>query len=375
MKQPRTILVWNAGSSSLKAAVLKAERVIGRWSVTGFPQRPILSSGQHVRRLPVGTTVIEAATAIAQEIEREKIQPTLQAHRIVHGGGRWTKPVRLTPTVVRQLKKLAPLAPLHMPVHLAIIAWSQRRWAETAQWGVFDTAAFHSMPETAWRYALPVTIADRWGIRKYGFHGVAHLAALESAAKRMSRPLGSLNAVTIHLGSGDSMARWVSGRAVDTTMGFTPVEGLTMATRSGDLDPMIPLFLQRQGMSLAAVETLLQKESGLFGLTGYTDIRDVMSAAGYPVAGWPRRKITTTQRRRAEVALDIFVYDIARYLASYIGLSTRTDVIVFSGAVGQNSVIRKMILAAVPAARQVKVVTVATDEESVIAAQVLRMVR
>lgn len=316
-----------------------------------------------------------AVAGIVAALRRLGLRPDVVVHRIVHGGQVFDRLTRLTPAVKRRLRTLIPLAPLHQPAQLAVVAAAGRAWPEAQQYAVFDTALYRHLPPAAATYALPLRLTRRFGIRKYGFHGISHAWAAQHAARRLGQPLARLNLVTIHLGSGDSMTRWVHGRPVDTSMGFSPTEGLTMATRSGDLDPLIPLFLQTQaGLSVGQVATILEQRSGLFGLSGLRDMRDVLGAAGHPVRAWPRRRWTATERRHARLALDVFCYDVSRYLAAYLGLSARTDVVVFTGTIGRNAYLRRRILAGTPAARRVRRLTIPADEEAAIAQAAWRVI-
>lgn len=303
------------------------------------------------------------------------MEPVTVAHRIVHGGGVFHAPTRLTPAILRRLKKFTPLAPDHMPPNLQGVALATHEWPRAGQWGVFDTSLYDRLPAAQKTYAIPLGLAKKFHIRKYGFHGISHQWALQQAAHTLRRPIRSLNAITIHLGSGDSITRWRRGAVEDTSMGFTPLEGLTMATRSGDLDPMIPIYLQEHGgFSAHQVANILQHRSGLVGISGLTDVRDVLGAAGHPVAGYPRRQWSTTQQHHAQLALDMFCYDIQRYVASYLGLLPRCDVIVLTGAVGQNTYLRDRIIRGVPAARAVQVISVPANEEQAIAEAVWKMI-
>ncbi len=354
-----SLLVLNAGSSSLKYAVLVPGRVIARGEIQQVGQR---------------VTLAQAIGKVRTTVAARQLEPRAVAHRIVHGGRTFVKPTKLTAAVRKKLTELIPLAPLHMPANLAGLAKARRAWPRAEQWGVFDTAAFHQLPDAARYYSIPKQLADTHGIYKYGFHGISHADVFHRAAKRLGSATAKLSGVTIHLGSGDSVTAWRRGRPIDTSMGFTPLEGLTMATRSGDLDPMIPLYLQSQlGWSVRQVSDLLQQRSGLFGLTGLRDIRDVLGAGGHPVPGWPRRRWTAGQRRHARLALAMFIYDIQRYLASYLGLLPQPKVIVFTGAVGQNAWVRSSVLGGVRRPPGIRILTLPTDEEHAIAEQVWPM--
>ncbi len=368
-----TLLVLNAGSSSLKFAVWQERRLVVRGQIEQIGSQATLRIGR--QRQPVRSpTVVAAVRVVAKVLAKRPSTPTLIAHRLVHGGSWFTQPTKLTPAVLRRLRTLQTLAPLHLPANLAVVAAAARLWPACPAWGVFDTAVFSALPAAARVYALPTRITKKFGIRKYGFHGISHAWAFQQAARQFRRhPLRQ--AVTIHLGAGDSMTLWKNARPADTSMGFTPVEGLTMATRSGDLDPMIPLYLQtRGGLSIQQVITMLNRQSGLYGLTGLRDIRDVLDAAGHRVPGWSHRSSSARARAKAKLALDIFRYDIQRYLSSYIGLTRGLQAIIFTGPVGQNRTVQQLVLRGVQIPPGVKFMTVPTDEETAIAEAVSRVI-
>lgn len=318
---------------------------------------------------------ITAAVKLSQQVlRRHQLIPTAVAHRIVHGGGIFWRPTRLTSAVTNHLRQMTSLAPLHMPVNLVAVTMARRCWPRATQIGVFDTAAFHDLPQTVQWYPLPLSVSKKFHIRKYGFHGISHQWAMEQAAKTLKKPVSQINVVTIHLGAGDSVAVWRHGRPLDTSMGFTPLEGLTMSTRSGHLDSSIPLFLIEHGYSAKRVEDMLERQSGLLGLTGLRDMRDILAAAGHPVAGWPGRTWTSVQRTRARFALAMFIHDIQFYVASYLGQLDRCDAIVLTGSIGQNLYIQRQIVR-LPAARRLRCLTIPTDEEQAIATMVRRMVK
>ncbi len=316
-----------------------------------------------------------ALQRVLDSVERQSGRPQLVAHRIVHGGDVFWKPTKLSSGVIQRLQRLAVLAPLHLPINLRAVQLVRRRWPSVEQWGVFDTGLYHALPEPARLYSIPLSLARRYHIRKYGFHGISHAATFARACRRLGWSPRRVSGVTIHLGAGDSITAWQRGRPVDTSMGFTPLEGLTMATRSGDLDPFIPLYLQtRLGWSPTRVSRLLEQRSGLFGISGLRDIRDVLAAAGHPVRGWPRRVWKPTQRRHARLALRMFIYDIQRYLASYLGMLPQPRLIAFTGAVGNNPWIRQQVLRGVPIVRGLRVVSRPADEEGAIADAVRNVV-
>ncbi|MFH0829235.1 MAG: acetate kinase [Candidatus Kerfeldbacteria bacterium] len=366
----RNVVVLNAGSSSVKFAVAQNRRIVLRGFVEHFGRQArihVVSEGRRRTRVANVPDLRSALVEVRRVAADYGIKPDIIAHRIVHGGKRFSKPMRLTPSVIQYLKTLADLAPLHQPANLLGVSFAKRVWPKALQWGVFDTAIYRSLPEHARTYAIPRRLATLLAIERYGFHGTSHAWVFRQGAKKLRKPLRSFSAVTIHLGAGASMTLWQNGVPVDTTMGFTPLEGLTMLTRSGDIDPAIPLYIQSKlGWSAERVKYLLEHESGLFGLCGLKDMRDILGAIGKPVAGWPRRKYTAAVRARARLALGVYTYRIRRYLAAYLGLSSTVQAIVFTGPISGKRIIRQMILRDLPAARGIRTFMVPTDEEQAI---------
>lgn len=364
------MLVLNVGSSSVKWAVARGRQVVFRAVIDSSGPRVGMRTGdgRRFRKQRAAVRSIQAALASVRRLIAERnLQPTIVAHRIVHGGKRMDRPARLTPAVLRYLRGLVPFAPLHQPANLLGVAFSRRAWPMAAQWGVFDTAPFRQLPLHVRTYALPRRLAARLQIERYGFHGTSHAWAFQQAARALRRAPRQCSAVTLHLGAGASMTAWRAGRPIDTTMGFTPLEGLVMATRSGSIDPAIPLFLQtRLGWSAQRVREVLEHESGWFGLTGQRDLRDVLGAAGHPVAGWPRRRWSTADRTRARLALEVYCYHVRRTLAGYLGLLAPAHAIIFTGPVGEHRTIQERVLRDLPAARRIRRVTVRADEEQAI---------
>jgi acetate kinase len=247
-------------------------------------------------------------------------------HRVVHGGERFSAPARIDDEVIAAIREQVPLAPLHNPSNLLGIEIARAAFPAAPQVAVFDTAFHRTMPPRAYRYALPRDLARRFHIRRYGFHGTSHAHVSRKAAEHLGRPLAEVNLVTMHLGNGASVAAVAGGRCIDTSMGLTPLEGLVMGTRSGDLDPAIVLFLHREArLSLDEIDTLLNRESGMKGLAGVNDMRLVerRAAGGDQVA---------------QEALDVYCYRIRKYIGAYAAALGRLDALVFTAGVGENSV-------------------------------------
>ncbi len=250
--------------------------------------------------------------------------PFVVGHRVVHGGDRFSGPTVVDDDVLAEIRDLIPLAPLHNPANIAGIEVARSRFPDTPQVAVFDTAFHASMPPRAWRYALPRALADRLQVRRYGFHGTSHAYVARQAAEHLGRPLAELDLVTLHLGNGASATAVAGGRSVDTSMGLTPLGGLVMGTRSGDLDPGIVAHLHREGgLDLDEIDSVLNKESGLKGLAGSNDLREVHRRADAGDAD-------------AVEALEVFCYRIRCTVGAYAVALGRLDAVVFTAGIGEN---------------------------------------
>jgi len=299
-------------------------------------------------------------------------------HRVVHGGEEFTEPTVITPPRLKRLRAYNRLAPLHNPANLAGIdsCRALMPWARNV--AVFDTAFYKTIPDYAFMYALPWEYYARHKIRKYGFHGISHRYVTSRAAEMLKKPLGKLRLISCHLGSGSSVTAVKFGKAVETTMGFTPLEGLTMSTRCGDIDPAIPLYLIRTfKLTEQEVDDILNKKSGLLGVSGYKDLRDVLVAAGYKIPGYKLAdRITADKRRRARLALAMYCYDVARYIASFAGVMGGVDAVLFTAGVGERSqTVRDLVMSMVDLPWKHKVLVVPTNEELMIAQETKRALR
>lgn len=251
-------------------------------------------------------------------------------HRLVHGGEAFTKTVEITNEVKAKVEELFPLAPLHNPANLVGVEVAEKVFPNAKQVGVFDTAFHQTLPEKAYRYALPQKYYNEMGIRKYGFHGTSHKFVSEEAIAYLGKPDAKI--ITIHLGNGASMAAVKGGVCVDTTMGLGPLCGLIMGTRSGDIDPAIIFYLaQQKGYSVQEISDLLNKESGMKGLTNFTDMRDV-------------EKSQRAGEKGAILALEMYSYRVKQFVGSYAAAMNGVDAIVFTAGIGENDTsIRKMV--------------------------------
>jgi acetate kinase len=245
---------------------------------------------------------------------------------LYNGGEEFTYSVNIDEKVIASIEKFADLAPLHNPPNLAGIQAVQRRLPDAKQVACFDTAFHATIPKTAYMYALPYELYEKYGIRRYGFHGISHRYVARRAASIMGRGKYNINAVTCHLGNGCSITAVKQGRSIDTSMGFTPLEGVPMGTRSGDLDPSILFYLGDKGYDIKALKELCNKKSGLLGISGVSnDVRNLVELAGQ---GDPR----------AQLAIDIFCYRIKKYIGVYCAVLDTVDAVVFTGGIGENAV-------------------------------------
>jgi acetate kinase len=255
----------------------------------------------------------------------------LVGHRVVHGGEEFANTTILTSEVVKTVEKLSNLAPLHNPPNLIGIRMAQKVFTEAKQIGVFDTAFHQSIPEYAYKYALPEKLYKENGVRVYGFHGTSHRYITKKAAAVLNKPVEETNLISVHLGNGASIAAIKNGKSIDTSLGLTPLPGLVMGTRSGDIDPAIIFYLNEQvGLPINEIKNVLYKESGMKGLTGTNDLRIVEEKA-------------EKGDKQALLALEIYAYRIKKYIGAYMAINGRTDAIVFTAGVGENSpTIRRM---------------------------------
>ena len=336
------VLVLNSGSSSVKFAVLDPESgeqaLSGLAEKVGTPEAALQvrhdGANAATEQLPDGSYQA-VISRILHHVARAGLPPVAGAgHRVVHGGERFTASVLVDDEVIAAIRSFSHLAPLHNPANLAGIEAVRAVRPGLPQVAVFDTAFHQTMAPRAFRYAVPEEWYTRYGVRRYGFHGTSHRFVSERAAALLGRPLAELRLVTAHLGNGCSAAAVRDGRSVDTTMGLTPLEGLVMGTRSGDVDPSVFGYLADQaGLTVDEVTRVLNTASGLAGLSGVSnDMRTVEAAAA---AG----------DERAQLALDVFVHRLAKAVAGLVTSLDRLDALVFTGGIGENSaVVRGLVL-------------------------------
>ena len=334
------VLVLNCGSSSLKYQLIdmETENVMAK----GLCER-IGIEGSRLKHQPEGKDavifddyqenhavsvkmVLDALTHPEYGVVKSMKEINAVGHRVVHGGEYFAGSVIITDEVKEALEKCCDLAPLHNPANLTGIAACEEIMPGVPQVGVFDTAFHQTMPERAYLYALPYEYYEKYKVRRYGFHGTSHRFVSEEVCKMMDRPYDQTKVITCHLGNGGSVCAVRNGKSIDTTMGFTPLEGLVMGTRAGDVDvAAVTYLMKKEGLSADDMDNILNKKSGVLGLSGVSsDFRDIEEAAE---AG----------NGRAETALDVFAYKVAKRIGAYAAAMNGVDAIVFTAGLGENS--------------------------------------
>ena len=334
------VLVLNCGSSSLKYQLIdmETEKVMAK----GLCER-IGIEGSRLKHQPDGKDavifddyqenhavsvkmVLDALTNPEHGVVKSMSEINAVGHRVVHGGEYFAGSVIITDEVKEALEKCCDLAPLHNPANLIGIAACEEIMPGVPQVGVFDTAFHQTMPERAYLYALPYEYYEKYKVRRYGFHGTSHRFVSEEVCKMMDRPYDQTKVITCHLGNGGSVCAVRNGKSIDTTMGFTPLEGLVMGTRAGDVDvAAVTYLMKKEGLSADEMDNILNKKSGVLGLSGVSsDFRDIEEAAE---AG----------NDRAETALDVFAYKVAKRIGAYAAAMNGVDAIVFTAGLGENS--------------------------------------
>jgi len=338
--------VINAGSSSLKFKLFetKTGKMLKAQLVENIGEKGSGIKDHHeaLERLDIDFSTLDAI-----------------GHRVVHGGRRFSSATLIDDRVQRAIEKLIPLAPLHNKANLEGIRVAIKKAPNTLQVAVFDTAFHSTMPEEAYLYALPYELYEKNNIRRYGFHGTSHAYIMKEAACILFKDVSEVNLITLHLGNGASACAIENGKSIDTSMGFTPLEGLIMGSRSGDIDPAIVFYMQRElGMDPATVEHLLNTESGLIGICNENDVR----------------KITMSEDEKSKLALKMMVRRIQKYIGSYMAILGRVDAIVFSGGIGENSsYIRNEVMKS-ELFKNINTLVIKTNEELEIANEVVEII-
>ncbi|QIM15280.1 acetate kinase [Leucobacter insecticola] len=330
-----SVLVINSGSSSVKYQLVDADT--GERYASGLVERIGDALGRIQHRS--GDTLDERELAVPDHAAGfaamldafaragatvSELGISAVGHRVVQGGSEFVAPTLITDQVAERILALGALAPLHNPAHYQAIVAARQAFPDVPHVAVFDTAFHQTVPAAAHTYAIDAEVAAEHGIRRYGFHGISHLVVSRRAAAYVGRPVAELKQIVMHLGNGASACAIDGGRSIDTSMGLTPLEGLVMGTRSGDIDPGLMLHLLRAGYDAAQLDNLLNKRSGLMGLAGSNDFRDLLAAADSGDAA-------------AQLAFDVYVHAIRRYLGAYLVALGGADTIVFTAGVGENS--------------------------------------
>jgi len=334
------VLVINCGSSSLKYQLINmgdenslAQGLIERIGSEGsiltqkvkgrqkYIVEQIMKDHKDAIKLVLETLIDETNGVIKSVDEISAV-----GHRVVHGGEYYSKSVLIDEKVMKALKDCSKLAPLHNPPNITGINSCKALMPSTPMVAVFDTAFHQDMPEHAYIYALPYELYEKHKVRKYGFHGTSHKYVSQVAAKMMNKDIKDLKIISCHLGNGASISAIKGGKSIDTSMGFTPLAGIAMGTRSGDIDPSIITFLiEEMGLTPEEVTELLNKKSGVLGISGISsDFRDIWAAAG-------------NNNKRAQLALDVFHYEVKKFICSYAGALGGVDCIIFTAGIGENS--------------------------------------
>jgi len=334
------ILVLNCGSSSLKYQLInmKDESVLAK----GICER-IGIEGSNMKHQPEGKDAYKVTTPMSSHKDAVKLvldalvdkdhgvianiaEIDAVGHRVVHGGEEFAKSVVIDDKVKKALEACSQLAPLHNPANIIGIEACEAQLPNVPQIAVFDTSFHQTMPKKAYLYALPYEYYDKHKVRRYGFHGTSHRYVSQEAAKLLGKPITELKLITCHLGNGASVCAIKNGESVDTSMGLTPLEGLAMGTRSGDMDPAILAFImEKEGLTAQQVTDVLNKKSGVYGVSGVTsDFRDIEAEAA-------------EGNERAQAALDLYYYRVAKYIGAYAAAMNGVDAVIFTAGLGENS--------------------------------------
>lgn len=336
------IFIINSGSSSIKYQLINLEKAItlisGKVEKIGediglvthsFRNQQGLCENRYSRSRHFKDHS-HAFSLIAEDLNKflyifKEIKISAFGHRIVHGGDLFYKPILIDQSIINKLQQLFKLAPLHNPANLAGVELCRDLFPDTPQVAVFDTAFHHDMPDYAYRYALPEEWLTEKKIRRYGFHGISHCSVAKRAEKHLARPLSELNLISFHLGNGASASAIRSGQCVDTTMGFTPLSGLMMGTRCGDIDAGVMSYLGKMSnMSFDDIDEQLNNHSGLKAICGENDMREIEALAG-------------GGNKRAQLAIDMYCYQIIKTLGAYMAILPTVDAIIFTAGVGEHS--------------------------------------
>lgn len=335
------VLVINCGSSSLKYQLfnMNDKSVLAK----GLVERIGLEKGM-LKHEPSGKDEFEVTKNIPDHkvavkmmldallddkhgVLKDISEISAVGHRIVHGGEKFSDSVKITDEVMEVVKECVQVAPLHNPPNIIGIEATQELLPDVPMVGVFDTAFHQTMPEEAYMYGIPYELYEKYGIRRYGFHGTSHSYVSKQAAKFLDMPLEKLKMITLHLGNGSSISAIKGGKSIENSMGFTPLEGIIMGTRCGNIDPsIVPFIMEKEDIGLDEINDYINKKCGVLGISGVSsDFRDLETAA-------------EKGNKRAKLALDVFAYQAKKFIGSYVAAMNGLDVVVFTGGIGENSI-------------------------------------
>ncbi len=341
------ILVLNCGSQSIK------------WKLFRLKRKQVLEIKSEGIRVDKSSQYKKILRQKFKQINQRYPHIIAIGHRVVHGGNGLREPIKITNNVLKKIKKCSGLAPLHNPYNVLGIETARNFFKKVPQVAVFDTGFYKNLPPVSYFYALPRNLADKF--RRYGFHGISHQYIAEQSAKKLNKPLSKINLITCHLGGGGSITAVKKGRAIETSMGFTPMEGLVMMSRCGDIDPGVIIELSKK-YSSDNLNYILNHQSGLKGLCGYDDMLKILEEV---------RK----GNKKAKLALDVFCYRIKKYIGAYCAILQKVNAVAFSGAIGFGSKkIRNMIVKNLTILKGTKILAIETNEELAIAKQVIKTI-
>lgn len=334
------VFVINCGSSSLKYQLIdmKNENVMAKGLIEriGMDGSVLKHTPSNANTIDISTEIPDHKVAIQLVIEalldenhgviKKMSEINAVGHRVVHGGERFTDSMLITTDVIKGIEACCEIAPLHNPPNLHGILACMELLPEVPQVAVFDTAFHQTMPKTAFLYGLPYEMYVKYGLRRYGFHGTSHRYVAQKAAEMMGEHMSDLRIITCHLGNGASLTAIKYGKSVDTSMGYTPLEGLIMGTRSGEIDPaIIPFLMEKENMDAMQIDNFLNRRSGILGISGLSsDFRDLEAAAN-------------NGDERSQLAIDVFAYKVKKYIGGYVAAMGGVDAIVFTAGLGENS--------------------------------------
>ncbi len=376
------ILVINSGSSSIKYQFFSTgrseplckgivERIGSKRSSSthcSYDKKPFISTALIVDHHQAIKHIFDMLTCPQQGVIGSYKEISAIGHRVVHGAELFSQPVLINEKVIKAIDKFNDLAPLHNPPALLGIRACRKFAKGISQVAVFDTAFHQTIPPYAYIYGIPYAFYSKYKIRRYGFHGTSHKFVSEQAARIMKKPRSKLKLITCHLGNGCSVTAVNNGRSIDTSMGLTPLEGLLMGTRCGDIDPAVVLYImEKKGLCIKSVDNLLNKESGMLGLSGISnDMRDI-------------EKHAKEGKKRSKLALDIFVYRIKKYIGAYAASMDGLDAVVLTGGIGENSaLIRKSLnreLKSFFSKFKAELLVVPTNEELMISRETVQVIK